>query len=154
MSDPQIDERPGGGLSEAFENVHGLANTTSVPRPRPGVEQTQFDHLKSLVSADAWKLSVRLMHECYDLGRASNSEDRYWSGYLDGARDQGRVDYRRGHADGYADAIDQLAALQREAVRSARAAASNPPFAELADRRGDHERAQRQRKILLERGVA
>jgi hypothetical protein len=33
MMTPQIAERPGGGNSRAFENVHGQANTPSVPRP-------------------------------------------------------------------------------------------------------------------------
>jgi hypothetical protein len=97
---------------------------------------------------------TRGLHAAYETGCLSNGEDRYWTGYLDGARDQGASDYRRGHADGYAEAVDDLARLQREAVRSARASISGPDFAALANLRGDHARADAQRAILRDRGIA
>lgn len=47
-----------------------------------------------------------------------------------------------------------LASLQRAAVASARGAADRGPYADLADRRGEHDRADRQRELLRARGVA
>lgn len=39
------------------------------------------------------------------------------------------------------------------AAETARVASATPPFDVLAERRGQHERAERQRSILRERGV-
>jgi hypothetical protein len=127
-------------------------NTLSVPARVPDLipDPTLFDR----VCPECRNLVARLNYAAYSLGRASIAEDRYWTGCLDGARDQGLSDYRRGHADGYADAVDDLARLQREAVRSARASISGPDFAALADLRGEPDRARAQRAILRERGVA
>lgn len=58
-----------------------------------------------------------------------------------------------GWGDGYQAAENDMAALQRQAVASARAAANNPNFTELCHRRGDHQRAHRQQQIMKERGL-
>lgn len=51
----------------------------------------------------------------------------------------------RGYDAGYRSAEEDIAALQRTAVAFARAAASSPTYAQLADMRGDHDRAERAR---------
>ncbi|MGC5628195.1 hypothetical protein ACPYO6_08105 [Georgenia sp. Z1344] len=48
----------------------------------------------------------------------------------------------------------ELAAIQRVAVASARGAADRGPFALAAERRGEHERAARQRALLADRGIS
>jgi hypothetical protein len=87
MSTPQIAERPGGGNSRAFENVHGQANTPSVPHPAPAHDWTapsDFDGIPD-------ELKNRVAHLCmsaYDLGRSSIAEDRYLAGWLQGRQDE------------------------------------------------------------------
>lgn len=66
----------------------------------------------------------------------------YEAGYVAGIAD-GRAELEREHTDGHA-----LAAL------IARQAAAHGPYDVLADRRGHHERAERQRTILKERGIS
>lgn len=63
------------------------------------------------------------------------------------------------HAEGRAELARELAEAQRDYLgREARALSacltSTPPYAELCERRGEHERAERQRRILRERGIA
>jgi hypothetical protein len=55
---------------------------------------------------------------------------------------------------GYSDAEADMAALQRWAVANARASISGPDFAALCDLRGEPDRAEAQRAILRERGIA
>lgn len=52
---------------------------------------------------------------------------------------------RDGNLRGYAQAVEDMAALQREQVRVARRAAQAGPYSTLADLRGDEERAERAR---------
>jgi hypothetical protein len=52
----------------------------------------------------------------------------------------------QGFDDGYRSAEEHLAAVQRQAVAAARAATSGPTYVELAERRGEPERAARARK--------
>lgn len=61
-----------------------------------------------------------------------------------------------GYAAGYAAAEADIAALQRRAAAVAHELGSPRavPYAELADRRGEHAAADRQRAILRERGIA
>lgn len=61
---------------------------------------------------------------------------------------------RDGWARGYQAAEDDLAAIQRRAHDVVQALAKNSTYDALADRRGDHARAERQRAILHERGIA
>ena len=60
-----------------------------------------------------------------------------------------RAGQRAGHDDGYQEGYqaseEHMAALQRQAVASARQAASHASYAELAELRGDHERAAQAR---------
>lgn len=60
----------------------------------------------------------------------------------------------------YAQAIEDLAAhyvrmvaLNEEIERNLASTVAGVPFAELCERRGDHARAERQRRILRERGI-
>lgn len=56
-----------------------------------------------------------------------------------------RAGARAGFEDGYAQAEEDMAALQRQAVAAARSAAAGTPYSELAQARGDHERAAQAR---------
>lgn len=75
--------------------------------------------------------------------------------------------YRQGHVDGYGLGYRQgLEAAERADVENREAwfteqyrqlahfLTSIPPYADLAELRGEHDRAERQRQILRERGVA
>jgi len=71
-------------------------------------------------------------------------------GYRDGFAD--------GDAHGHARAMEEVEAAESawrdQIVRSAsRLVTSRTPFAELSERRGEPERAERQRRLLAERGV-
>lgn len=69
------------------------------------------------------------------------AEAYYLSGYVAGVAEGRRLE----------DA--ELGALQRAAVATARAAADRGPYADLAEKRGEPDRAARQRALLAERGV-
>lgn len=56
-----------------------------------------------------------------------------------------RAGARAGFEDGYAQAEEDMAALQRQAVAAARSAAAGTRYSELAEARGDHERAAQAR---------
>lgn len=56
-----------------------------------------------------------------------------------------RAGTRAGFKDGYAQAEEDMAALQRQAVVAARTAAANSRFSDLANARGDYDRAARAR---------
>lgn len=62
--------------------------------------------------------------------------------------------YVAGVARGREAAEDELAALQRAAVDSARRTAARGPYADLAKLRGEHDRAARQGALIAERGIA
>lgn len=64
------------------------------------------------------------------------------------------VGYADGVAQGRQAAEQELAAIQRAAVESARRTADRGPYADLAERRGEHDRAARQRAHLAGRGAA
>lgn len=49
---------------------------------------------------------------------------------------------------------DELAAIQRAAVASARVTANSVAYDVLAERRGEHDRAAAHRALLRERGIA
>lgn len=59
-----------------------------------------------------------------------------------------------GYVRGRADEAEALARLQRTAAAVAGVVAKAGPYAGLADKRGEHERADRQRSILRERGIS
>lgn len=61
---------------------------------------------------------------------------------------------RDGWARGYQAAEDELAAIQRRAHVVAREAARGEPYDVLADRRGEHSRAERYRQLMRDRGIA
>lgn len=72
------------------------------------------------------------------------------------------VGYREGREHGFAEGLevlvrglDEKRRLELTAHHGALAEllASSPSFAELCDMRGDHQRAERQRQILAERGI-
>jgi len=86
----------------------------------------------------------------WDSGRAVGDTEGYARGHVAG--------YDRGRSDGYdvalAEAEADLDQWRDGIVRRASAlAAAAVPFAELAERRGQPERAARQRELLRERGV-
>lgn len=83
---------------------------------------------------------IPALHEMTPWGREV-AEAYYLSGYVAGVA-EGR---RREDAE--------LGALQRAAVATARAAADRGPYADLAEKRGEPDRAARQRALLAERGV-
>jgi len=75
----------------------------------------------------------------------------YETGYLERMDREGRT---------YAQAIEDLAAhyvrmvaLNEEIERNLASTVAGVPFAELCERRGDPARAERQRRILRERGI-
>lgn len=83
----------------------------------------------------------------FDLNRMTDDARASWlSVYELGLRD--------GWARGYEAAEADLAAVQARAHASVQQAARTPSYDELCDRRGEHERAERQRAILHERGIA
>lgn len=83
----------------------------------------------------------------------------YPEGHERGLREGWALGYEEGVARGrYLEAseiADSLRWSQGEHNRSlARDLASRPPYAERCDRRGEHERAERARALLAERGIA
>jgi len=83
----------------------------------------------------------------------------YPEGYERGLREGWALGYEEGVARGrYLEAseiADSLRRSQGEHNRAlARDLASRPPYAERCDRRGEHERAERARALLAERGIA
>ncbi|KGM17181.1 hypothetical protein [Actinotalea fermentans] len=89
--------------------------------------------------------------DAWDAGRAVGDAEGHQRGHVEG--------YALGHTDGRAEALAEVeaaeAARDDALVRSiASAAAQGAPFAELAARRGDHARAEAQRRTLRDRGVA
>ena len=64
--------------------------------------------------------------------------------------------YARGLEDGRRQAEADMAATWAETARRVQALAKDTaaPYDALAERRGEHDRAERQREILRERGVA
>lgn len=80
---------------------------------------------------------------------ASDDQVARWF-YADGYRSGWQDGYTKGRADEEAE----LARLQRSAVAVTRAVAQAGSFADLAERRGEPERAGRQRELLAERGIA
>lgn len=89
-----------------------------------------------------------------DYWRRSGYED----GWHDGARDSAEVERAVGYATGQADLARDLERVDREhrAAMNRAVVASSPgvSYADLCERRGEHERAERQRMILRERGLA
>lgn len=59
-----------------------------------------------------------------------------------------------GIALGRQQAEDDWQAIHSRAAAIARQVAESPSYADLAERRGEHDRAERQRAILRERGIA
>jgi len=64
-----------------------------------------------------------------------------------------RSGYQYGWAAGFAAAEAAQAELDRRAAAVVSAATRHPDLATLAERRGEPERAERQRRILAERGI-
>ncbi|GEN78704.1 hypothetical protein AFE02nite_04380 [Actinotalea fermentans] len=95
--------------------------------------------------------AVAMWLDAWDAGRAVGDAEGHQRGHVEG--------YALGHTDGRAEALAEVeaaeAARDDALVRSiASAAAQGAPFAELAARRGDHARAEAQRRTLRDRGVA
>jgi hypothetical protein len=75
---------------------------------------------------------------------------------------QSRTAYLDAYAVGYLDGLDagrrelenEWRGLMGVSAAVARLIAEAGPYADLADRRGDHERAARHRALLAERGIA
>lgn len=76
---------------------------------------------------------------------ASEWHDGYRHGYRHGERD--------GFERGQRAAWERLDALQAYAASVSRMVATRPSYADLAERRGEHDRAERQRAILRTRGI-
>lgn len=87
----------------------------------------------------------------WDSGRALGDAEGHRRGHVEG--------YRLGEADGRAAALAEIEAARDAAddllVRAiADWTARSVPYAVLADRRGEHDRAERQRQTLRDRGIA
>lgn len=83
----------------------------------------------------------------FDLDKMTDDARASWLAVYElGARDGWHL--------GYAAAEEDMAALWRRAHGIAQEAARGVPYDVLADRRGEHDRAERQRAILRERGIA
>ena len=74
--------------------------------------------------------------------RAQHVASEYW-----------RSGYQYGWAAGFAAAEAEQAELDRRAAAAVGIAARGIPYANLADRRGEPDRAARQRRTLAERGI-
>lgn len=61
---------------------------------------------------------------------------------------------KHGYAAGYDDCEAEVNAQQAHAASLSRMVAMRPSYADLCERRGEHERAERQRAILRERGIS
>lgn len=77
----------------------------------------------------------------------------YFTAWEKGASQAGPVQYRLGYAKGQADLAVHLADSIREeigryAMQLARDLGSSPTFAELCERRGEPEKAERARQII------
>lgn len=95
---------------------------------------------------------TRIAKAAYDLGRASRAEDQFWNGWNSAWTGAHREGLNEGYAQGYRAALDTEARAQREALRGI--PLDGDSYANLADQRGEHDRAERQRQILTERGIA
>ncbi len=87
----------------------------------------------------------------YDCGEATGRSTGHRSGYIEG--------YDAGYLDGYGAALADVERERAECLGEANRQlvawlASRPSYAELCDLRGDRERADAQRELLAERGVA
>lgn len=97
-----------------------------------------------------------------DVDRVLNLADEYGPEFFAGYEDHSHASAATAavaHAEGRAELARELAEAQRDYLgREARALsaclASTPPYAGLCDLRGEHDRAQRQREIMAERGIA
>jgi hypothetical protein len=63
------------------------------------------------------------------------------------------IGYLEGLEAGRRQVEDEWRGLDQVSVAIARQVAERVPFDQLADRRGQHDRAERQRSLLRERGV-
>lgn len=83
----------------------------------------------------------------------------YLSGWQDGARTEGAAQRHLGRLEGRCELAGELAAASSAYLTDhARALASDlaatPSFADLCERRGEHERARHARAVLAGRGIA
>lgn len=83
----------------------------------------------------------------YDLGAMSDDARASWMAVWE-------LGLTEGWNRGYQAAEDDMAARWRHAHAVTQAVAQTTPYDVLADRRGEHDRAERQREILRERGIA
>ena len=87
----------------------------------------------------------------YDTGQAA--------GWTFGSIDGWRHGYAAAWSEGRAALAEELTEARSVSIEAhdralVQALTSTPPFDVLADRRGQHERAERQRETLAERGIA
>ncbi len=125
------ERRPTGAASEAW-------------RPAASVPQIDLEQINTgVVMAD--------FLAGFDAGRACGRLDVISGAWADGYR-SGRLD-ESAERDA-ADEAEYAAEMDEFNKRLVKALASVPSYAELADRRGEPDRAAAQRAILAERGIA
>lgn len=83
----------------------------------------------------------------------------YLAGWEDGARTESATQRHLGRLEGRCELLTELAAsnsayLTAHARELAANLANTPSYADLCERRGEKERAQRARVVLAERGIA
>ncbi len=122
-------------------------------RPDDGpVPADELVHLLETAPPEIRQTFTRGCHLAYETGRRSVSMDIEWNSYQHGYTDGQGAGFNDGYAVGYRQALDRMAEAQRAAATGVRA--DVPAYADLADRRGDHEGAQAQRALLADRGIA
>ncbi|MCI1788619.1 MAG: hypothetical protein LKI58_11270 [Actinomyces sp.] len=122
-------------------------------RPDDGpVPADELVHLLETAPAEIRQQFTRGCHLAYETGRRSVRMDIEWTSFQRGYVDGQGAGFNDGYAVGYRMALDRMAEAQRVAATGVRA--DIPAYADLCDRRGDHARAQVQRGLLRERGIA
>ncbi len=102
------------------------------------------------MSAPTDPLDPRSWLEGFESGHAVGSMDAYRQGHIDGWG----TGYRQGLAYGeWATRTEQEAWFDKANKGLASFLAKVPPYIDLAELRGEHERAEKQRQILRERGI-
>lgn len=87
----------------------------------------------------------------YDCGHAVGHTEGYRLGHIDGYA----FGYRQGIDEAHThQQADDDAWYDEQCRKIANYAATTPPYADLADRRGQHDRAEAQRATLRERDIA
>ncbi len=130
---PTRERRPGRGGADSEDVQAGSPNSSTI-RPQPDGPRARDAFLAGF--------------DCGEhVGRTLGELDGWRAGYAAGRAD--------GRAEALAEVDERQATRDDALVRSiAATAARGVPFADLCDRRGQHNRADAQRRALRERGVA